>query len=163
MVFERQKVTMMMLMKAGAVWRGVSAGARAARAVVVSGKRVAAPLPRFFSSSAAARGGDENASGSASAAVEVEVEEDKKKTHSFQAETTKLLDIVAKSLYSEREVFVRELISNAADALEKLRYMQTTTEAIDQPDQPLEIKITADEEAGTFTIEVSMVLSEGRG
>jgi len=40
----------------------------------------------------------------------------------FQAETRKLLDIVAKSLYSGREVFIRELISNSSDALEKLRY-----------------------------------------
>lgn len=41
--------------------------------------------------------------------------------HEFQAETRKLLDIVAKSLYSGKEVFIRELISNCSDALEKLR------------------------------------------
>ena len=41
--------------------------------------------------------------------------------HEFQAETRKLLDIVAKSLYSGKEVFIRELISNSSDALEKLR------------------------------------------
>ncbi len=44
--------------------------------------------------------------------------------HEFQAETRKLLDIVAKSLYSEKEVFIRELISNASDAVEKRRYLQ---------------------------------------
>lgn len=76
------------------------------------------------------------------------------KTHSFQAETTKLLDIVAKSLYSEREVFVRELISNAVDALEKLRYMQTTGEDIENPDLPLSISISTDAANNTFTIEV---------
>eukprot|EP01147_Barroeca_monosierra_P009426 gene9426-1668_t len=75
------------------------------------------------------------------------------KTHSFQAETTKLLDIVAKSLYSEREVFVRELISNAVDALEKLRYMQTTGEDIENPDLPLSISISTDAANNTFTIE----------
>jgi TNF receptor-associated protein 1 len=42
--------------------------------------------------------------------------------HEFQAETRKLLDIVAHSLYSEREVFIREIISNASDALEKVRW-----------------------------------------
>ena len=44
--------------------------------------------------------------------------------HEFQAETRMLLDIVAKSLYSEKEVFIRELISNASDAIEKLRLLQ---------------------------------------
>ena len=44
--------------------------------------------------------------------------------HEFQAETRMLLDIVAKSLYSEKEVFIRELISNASDAIEKFRLVQ---------------------------------------
>ena len=43
--------------------------------------------------------------------------------HEFQAETRMLLDIVAKSLYSEKEVFIRELISNASDAIEKYRLL----------------------------------------
>jgi len=49
-----------------------------------------------------------------------------KEEHEFQAETRQLLDIVARSLYSEKEVFVRELISNASDAIEKYRYTQLT-------------------------------------
>ena len=44
--------------------------------------------------------------------------------HEFQAETRKLLDIVAKSLYSDKEVFIRELISNASDALNKRKFEQ---------------------------------------
>jgi hypothetical protein len=43
-------------------------------------------------------------------------------SHEFQAETRKLLDIVARSLYSDKEVFIRELISNSSDAIEKLRF-----------------------------------------
>ena len=42
----------------------------------------------------------------------------------FQAETKKLLDIVAKSIYTDKEVFLRELMSNSSDALEKQRYME---------------------------------------
>ena len=46
----------------------------------------------------------------------------KKENLAFQADVSKLLDLVANSLYSEREIFLRELISNSADACEKLRY-----------------------------------------
>ncbi|XP_072040143.1 heat shock protein 75 kDa, mitochondrial-like [Amphiura filiformis] len=72
--------------------------------------------------------------------------------HDFQAETRMLLDIVAKSLYSENEVFVRELISNASDALEKLRYLLLTDQTIAQ-DTALEIHLATNTEAGTFTIQ----------
>ncbi|XP_075165415.1 TNF receptor associated protein 1 [Haematobia irritans] len=68
--------------------------------------------------------------------------------HEFQAETRMLLDIVARSLYSESEVFVRELISNASDALEKFRYtIHTAGEAekdFEGTDRPLEIRIATD-------------------
>ncbi|ORX58547.1 heat shock protein Hsp90 [Piromyces finnis] len=50
--------------------------------------------------------------------------------HEFKTETKRLLDIVAKSLYSDKEVFIRELISNASDALEKVRYLQLTDETV---------------------------------
>lgn len=73
--------------------------------------------------------------------------------HEFQAETRKLLDIVARSLYSEKEVFIRELISNASDALEKLRYQQMTDSEIRDSDVPLEIHIGVDEDKKTFTIQ----------
>ncbi|XP_022086790.1 heat shock protein 75 kDa, mitochondrial-like isoform X2 [Acanthaster planci] len=83
--------------------------------------------------------------------------------HEFQAETRMLLDIVAKSLYSENEVFIRELISNASDALEKLRYLSLTSGSGVSGDLPLEIHIATNQEAGTFTIQdtgVGMTLQE---
>lgn len=75
-------------------------------------------------------------------------------TYEFQAETKKLLDIVINSLYTERDVFVRELISNAADALEKMRHESITKSDSDVFDGhlPLEITIGLDEEKNTLTI-----------
>lgn len=71
----------------------------------------------------------------------------------FQAETRKLLDIVARSLYSDREIFIRELISNASDALEKVRYKIITGERVEDPDVPLRIQISADEEKKILIIQ----------
>ena len=73
-------------------------------------------------------------------------------THEFQAETKKLLDIVINSLYTERDVFIRELISNASDALEKYRHESLTAEEPFDGHLPLEISITLDEEKHTITI-----------
>ena len=73
-------------------------------------------------------------------------------THQFQTEVRQLLDIVIHAFYSDREVFVRELVSNASDALEKLRLKQLTNAAICQPERELRISITTDEEAKTLTI-----------
>ena len=75
-------------------------------------------------------------------------------THQFQAEVRQLLDIVINALYSDREIFVRELVSNASDALEKLRLKQLTDSNIYQPEKPLEISITTDKENKTITIAV---------
>ncbi|MDC1184782.1 molecular chaperone HtpG [Alphaproteobacteria bacterium] len=63
------------------------------------------------------------------------------KNHSFQAEVSKLLDLVANSLYSEREIFLRELISNSADACEKLRYQSLSKKNILGDDTELKINI----------------------
>lgn len=73
-------------------------------------------------------------------------------TLEFQAEVKQLLNIVIHSLYTDREIFLRELISNAADALEKLRYQKITTGDILDGDLPLEISIQLDEEAHRLTI-----------
>ena len=89
----------------------------------------------------------------------------------FQAETRQLLDIVTHSLYTDKEVFLRELVSNASDALEKLRHIQSTGEAAlastldgkddddndddnddDSEGLPLDITITTDPDQGTLTI-----------
>ena len=72
--------------------------------------------------------------------------------HHFQAEIQQLLDIVIHSLYTDKEIFARELISNAADACEKLRFTQTSGAAIYQSEIPLSISITTDEKEGTLTI-----------
>jgi molecular chaperone HtpG len=74
----------------------------------------------------------------------------KKTTHKFKAEVSQLLDILVHSLYTNKEIFLRELVSNASDALEKVRFM-TTAEG-GQDDTPLEIRIEADKDAGTITI-----------
>ncbi len=73
-------------------------------------------------------------------------------TYEFKAETKKLLDIVIHSLYTERDIFIRELISNAADALEKFRYQSLTADEVFDSHMPLEITIDLDEKAHTLTI-----------
>jgi molecular chaperone HtpG len=75
-----------------------------------------------------------------------------KETFEFKAETKKLLDIVINSLYTERDVFIRELISNAADALEKFRHESVTATEIFDDHLPLEITIELDEKKNTLTI-----------
>lgn len=70
----------------------------------------------------------------------------------FKAEVRKVLRILTNSLYTNREIFLRELISNASDALDKLRFRTSRGETPREPDLPLEIRITLDEKARTLTI-----------
>ncbi len=78
--------------------------------------------------------------------------ENGKKTRQFRAEVRKVLHILTNSLYTNREIFLRELISNASDALDKLRFRVNRGETPRQPDLPLEIRITLDKDAKTLTI-----------
>jgi molecular chaperone HtpG len=70
----------------------------------------------------------------------------------FRAETRKLLDILIHSLYSEQEVFLRELISNASDAITRLNFEMLTNRDVLDPDAELGIWLSADKEARTITI-----------
>ncbi len=72
--------------------------------------------------------------------------------HGFQTEVAKLLDLLANSLYSNKEVFLRELISNASDAIEKLRFLALSNTELTKEDPNFAIHIKADEKAGTLTI-----------
>ena len=75
--------------------------------------------------------------------------------HAFQTETKQLLDIVAHSLYTDKEVFLRELLSNASDALEKTRYyLNTQTSNIINPDTSLEIDVFTDKDNNRLVIQV---------
>jgi molecular chaperone HtpG len=72
-------------------------------------------------------------------------------TYTFQAETQKLLDLMIHSLYTHKEVFLRELVSNASDALDRRRFEALRSPEL-QPDGPLEIHLEADRSARTLTI-----------
>ena len=74
-------------------------------------------------------------------------------THEFKAETKQVLDIVVNSLYKDKEIFVRELISNASDALEKLRRTQLTEKNILDENLDLEINLNTDDSAKQLIIQ----------
>jgi molecular chaperone HtpG len=73
-------------------------------------------------------------------------------TRSFQAEVSRLLDIVAHSLYSEKEIFLRELISNASDACDRLRYAALTEPALAEGDADFRVVLTPVKSSRTLTI-----------
>ena len=79
--------------------------------------------------------------------------ENSKENLSFQAEVSKLLDLVANSLYSEREIFLRELISNAADACEKLRYQSLSKKNLLKDEKDLKINIRVSKKKKIIEIE----------
>ena len=70
----------------------------------------------------------------------------------FQADVSKMLNIVVNSLYSEKQIFLRELISNASDACDKLKYLALTNPGIAQQSGQLKIKIVPDDKNKTLTV-----------
>ena len=78
--------------------------------------------------------------------------EKQSETLGFEAEVSQLLELVAKSLYSNKEIFLRELISNASDAADKLRYEGLSDTALYEDDSELKITIEFDAEHHTLTI-----------
>ncbi|MBU2877046.1 MULTISPECIES: molecular chaperone HtpG [Aliiglaciecola] len=73
-------------------------------------------------------------------------------THGFQTEVKQLLQLMIHSLYSNKEIFLRELVSNAADAADKLRFKVLSDPSLYENDSDLCVKLSADKEAGTITI-----------
>ena len=73
-------------------------------------------------------------------------------TFQFQAETKQLLDIVIHSLYSQKEIFLRELISNASDALDRVRLEALTDHDLLAADETLEIRLETDSNTRTLSI-----------
>src|ERR1019366_1930022 len=70
----------------------------------------------------------------------------------FKTELKQLLDLIIHSLYTKKEIFLRELISNAADAIDKARFESLTNSSLLEGNSEWKIKLTVDEAAGTLTV-----------
>ena len=75
-----------------------------------------------------------------------------KQTHAFQTEVSQLLDLMIHSLYSNKEIFLRELVSNASDAIDKLRFESISDDSLVEGKEELNIHIDINKDAGTITI-----------
>ena len=76
----------------------------------------------------------------------------KKQTHEFQTEVSQLLNLMIHSLYSNKEIFLRELVSNASDAIDKLKFESLSNDKLIEGKQEPSIHIDVDKDAGTITI-----------
>ncbi|MBO0802381.1 MAG: molecular chaperone HtpG [Nocardiopsaceae bacterium] len=81
--------------------------------------------------------------------MSVEAEQE---VHSFQAEAVQVLDLMVNSLYSNKEIFLRELISNSSDAIDRLRLEMVSRGQAPEEDGPLRIRVSYDKDAGTLTV-----------
>src|SRR5688572_32793114 len=72
--------------------------------------------------------------------------------YEFKAEIQQLINILVHSLYTDREIFLRELISNASDALNRFQFEHLTNPDVVDADSELYVRVTADNDAGTLTI-----------
>ncbi|PSC74731.1 heat shock 90C [Micractinium conductrix] len=120
------------------------APARALTGAASRAARAAAPLP----AAAAARQLRQARRTLCAAAATAEAE-----TFQYQAEVDRLMELIVNSLYSNRDVFLRELVSNASDALDKIRLLAVQNGDEYKTGTDLEIRIKVDKEAGTLTIE----------
>ena len=75
-----------------------------------------------------------------------------KETLRFEAEVSQVLSLVIRSLYSNKEIFLRELVSNASDAAEKLRFEALADDALYEGDPNLRIRVAVDKERRTVTV-----------
>ena len=124
---------------------GPAAAARCASGLALPGKSVGtcvaeAGLPAAFRQNHRLRGGQ--------AVMETAAEPE---TYEFDAEVSKVMDIIINSLYSDKDIFLRELISNASDACDKKRFLSLTDESSSGFEG--RIRLTGDKEANTLTIE----------
>ncbi len=89
--------------------------------------------------------------------MSTQTQHQQQETRAFQTEVKQLLDILVHSLYTQREIFLRELISNAADALHRMKFELLTNSEVLTPEAELAIHIHTDQEAGTLSISDSGV------
>jgi heat shock protein beta len=135
--------------------RALAASGLGAQQQRMATQATARPLAAALPSFAPARRNDRRAlHTTTAAAATAEAAEAKPETFQYQAEVDRLMDMIVNSLYSNRDVFLRELISNASDALDKLRFTAVTdADAMQRGGDALRIRVSADAERGTVTIE----------